>query len=105
MYIGSKSHKQYITCGVPQGFILGPLLFLLYVNDFPCYLKNTKAILFADDTTIFAASDNIIHLHNIINNDLNTLNDWFRANKLSLNTSKTNYICFPIIIIYLRINK
>ena len=64
------------------------------MNDLPFCLKNTKAILFADDTTIFAASDNIIHLYNIINNDLINLTDWFRANKLSLNTSKTNYMLF-----------
>ena len=64
------------------------------MNDLPFCLKNTKAILFADDTTIFAASDNIIHLYNIINNDWINLTDWFRANKLSLNTSKTNYMLF-----------
>ena len=94
MYNGSKSHTKYITCGVPQGSILGPLLFLIYMNDLPFCLNNTKAILFADNTTIFAASDNIIHLYNIINNDLINLTDWFRANKLSLNTSKTNYMLF-----------
>ena len=94
MYNGSRSHTKYITCGVPQGSILEPLLFLIYMNDLTFCLKNTKAILFADDTTIFAASDNIIHLYNIINNDLINLTDWFRANKLSLNTSKTNYMLF-----------
>ena len=94
MYNGSGSHTKYITCGVPQGSILGPLLFLIYMNDLPFCLKNTKAILFAEDTTIFAASYNIIHLHNIINIDLINLTDWFRANKLSLSTYKTNYMLF-----------
>ncbi len=64
------------------------------MNDLPSCLKHTKAILFADDTTIFASSNNIIQLYSTINSDLNDLVDWFRANKLSLNASKTNYMLF-----------
>ena len=54
LYNNTQSSKQYITCGVPQGSVLGPLLFLIYINDIPNCLKHSKSIVFADDTTIFA---------------------------------------------------
>ena len=57
-------------------------------------IKNSKTILFADDTTVFCSSDNLAYLYHILNNELNVLADLFRANKLSLNTTKPNYILF-----------
>ena len=57
-------------------------------------MTNSKTILFADDTTIFKSSNNIEHLYKAMNEDLKILEDWFKANKLSLNASKTNYILF-----------
>ena len=90
---GVKSHFENITCGVPQGSILGPMLFLLYIND----IKNStsvKVLCFADDTTCSYSSANISHLYNTMNTELEKLNQWFRANKLCLNITKTKYIIF-----------
>ena len=77
-----------------QMSILGPLLFIIYTNDLPNCLKFSKAILFADDTTVYLTSKNIPNLFNNINSDLDLLAEWFRANKLSLNIEKTNYVVF-----------
>jgi hypothetical protein len=93
-YLGTTSEHKPITCGVPQGSILGPLLFIIYINDLNHSLTLSKSILFADDTTIFQSSDNIKELYSNMNKDLAKLGDWFRANKLSLNVSKSNYILF-----------
>ena len=83
-----------ITCGVPQGSILGPLLFLIYVND----LNNASSILdpitFADDTNLFYSQKNIHQLFTKINEELEKIGDWFKANKLSLNNKKTKYTLF-----------
>ena len=83
-----------MKCGVPQGSVLGPLLFIIYTNDLSSCLKNTKAIQFADDTTLYMSHKNLHVLYTFVNQDLVSLNDWFRANKLSLNVSKTNYVLF-----------
>ena len=95
LYNNTQSSKQYITCGVPQGSVLGPLLFLIYINDIPNCLKHSKSIVFADDTTIFASCNNMNTLYNNMNDDLANLINWFKANMLSLNIAKTNYLLFP----------
>ena len=87
-----QSRTMNINCGVPQGSVLGPLLFIIYTNDLPNSLNYTHAILFADDTTIYTKSDNIKTLYQNVNSDLNGLNEWFKANKLSLNVGKTHYM-------------
>ena len=80
-----KTSLEAISCGVPQGSILGPLLFFLYVND----LKNTSNILdpimFADDSTLFFTQKDIRYLFQIVNQELENINQWFISNKLSLN--------------------
>ena len=86
---GKNSPKANIKCGVPQGSNLGPLLFLIYVNDLPYCLKNMKATLFADDTTLSLATINIRTLQEKMNGDLQSLEDWFKANKLTLNVNKS----------------
>ena len=93
-YKNIKSSTQMVPCGVPQGSILGPLLFILYTNDLPNSLTNSKAILFADYTTIYTSFTNIVQLYESINRHLDSLSEWFRANILSLKISKTHYMLF-----------
>ncbi len=86
------SHPQEMVCGIPQGSILGPLLFLIYVNDLPNCLKHTRCNMFADDTQINTSSNNIDSIANILSEDLINVSDWMKANKLRLNASKTEYM-------------
>ena len=91
---GVKSHTCTLSYGVPQGSVLGPLLFIIYTNDFQNCLLNTKCIMFADDTTIYGTGSDIETLYSNMNDDLDCLDAWFKANKLSLNVGKTRYILF-----------
>ena len=93
-FMGTKSTKKDITCGVPQGSVLGPLLFLIYINDLCQISTFFDFILFADDTNAFASGSNPNHLSSKINSELVLVSEWFNCNRLSLNLSKTNYIIF-----------
>lgn len=90
----AKSDTSYIRCGVPQGSILGPLLFLLYVNDLVNISANILPILFADDTNLFLVGTDLDQLITSMNNELKLLIEWINTNKLVLNVSKTNYMIF-----------
>ena len=80
--------------GVPQGSILGSLLFLIYVNDLPdCHLAS-DIILYADDTVIYYSTKNVGDLEHHINGDLRTVSEWFSRNLLTLNISKCNFVIF-----------
>ena len=87
---GTSSSWLEITCGVPQGSILGPLLFLIYINDMPLVCKTVKVLLFADDTNIEA----IGCCYADVSEDLKNLNRWLDQNKLVLNMTKTTQINF-----------
>ena len=89
-----SSNLLDVLCGVPQGSVLGPLLFLLYINDICNVSKLLKLILFADDTNLFRSGLNLEELCKEISNELSKLNKWFKVNKLSLNVSKTNFMIF-----------
>ena len=91
---GSNSKLLSITCGVPQGSVLGPLLFLIYINDLPNASQKLKFYLFADDTNIYFESSDLSNLIKIVNRELRSVKKWLDANKLSLNIDKTNYIIF-----------
>ena len=93
-YKNNCSSKTTVTYGIPQGSVLGPLLFIIYTNDLPSCLKNSKTILFADDTTIYSTAPHLNQAYVNLNTDLNSLADWFKANKLSLNVNKTVYMVF-----------
>lgn len=83
-----------IACGVPQGSILGPKLFILYINDICQVSKLLSLVLFADDTNVFCSGENLKKLQDDINEELNKLKLWFDWNKLSLNVSKTKFMIF-----------
>jgi len=89
-YNSAISSLENISCGVPQGSILGPLLFILYMNDISNTSKLLNTILFADDTTVYYSHKDVNILCNTVNNELKEVCNWFKANKLSLNTKKTN---------------
>ena len=91
---GKSSNILAVEYGVPQGSVLGPLLFIIYSNDLPMCLGSCKTILFADDTTLYITGRNIRDMSTKMNADLSVLSDWFRANKLSANPLKTKFILF-----------
>lgn len=91
---GRDSRQKLITCGVPQGSLLGPLLFILYINDLPNSSQALSFICFADDTNLFLTDRDPHNLVNTINLELTHVQSWIFANKLSLNIDKTHYMLF-----------
>ena len=91
---GTQSDFETIKHGVPQGSILGPLFFLLYINDIANCSTILKFYLFADDTTIFFSHKDINKLESTINDELSHVASWLVANKLSLNVGKSNALLF-----------
>ena len=80
---GVSPKLDNINCGVPQGSCLGPLLFLIYINDMPFSLEYSQVTMYADDTTISYSSNNIDDLEDNLYRDFSSLKQWLRGNKLS----------------------
>ena len=90
---GENSPQLEMACGVPQGSVLGPLLFLIFINDLP-QATRFFTLLFADDTTFQMSSNNLLELFEIANLELSKAAIWFQSNRLTLNVSKTKFILF-----------
>ena len=88
------SEQKLITCGVPQRRILGPILFLLYINDIKNSSKILNFFLFADDTSTLLINKKVEEIEKIYNEELRHVSEWLNANKLSLNIGKSNLILF-----------
>ena len=93
-YNGHRSLRNEISCGVPQGSILGPLFFLLYINDINNASNLLNLILFADDTNVFMSHKDLNYLSDMLNLEMDKLSIWFKANRLSLNLKKTKFVVF-----------
>ena len=89
---GMLSECKSISTGVPQGSILGPLLFILYINDLPACIRESNSVIYADDTTIFASSSIPGNIEYALNEDMKNVCKWFRANRLKLNVDKTQLL-------------
>ena len=89
---GVQSDFCNITCGIPQGSILGPLLFTIYINDLPSCNLFSKPRMYADDTTLTTSAEDPCVLEHKMNYDMNLIQSWLSANKLTLNVKKTKYM-------------
>ena len=89
---GSLSKTLSLSCGVPQGTILGPLLFLLYINDLPNCLMRSEPRMYADDTHLTYAGETTEDIQSSLNHDLENVKNWLIANKLTLNMTKTEFM-------------
>lgn len=88
------STPRTVLTGVPQGSVLGPILFSLYVNDFPSILKYSEALMYADDTALIFVGDTIGELQDKINEELTRVLTWFTSNQLTINLMKSKYTVF-----------
>ena len=89
---GIDSNIEEIEVGVPQGSCLGPLLFLIYINDLPQAVQASTVSMYADDTSLCHQSGDLTQLEEAINSDLKQLTTWLEGSKLSLNVAKTHSI-------------
>ena len=93
-YNNENSSRSKIVCGVSQGSIHGPLLFLIYINDLPRVSNKVFSLMFADDSNIFIEGNDTLKMQNELNTEMMKISSWLKANKLSLNINKTHYMLF-----------
>ena len=96
LYDDMQPETHHIKCGVPQGYIMGPLLFIIYMNDICNVSKFLYTILYADDTCVLLNGKYLNNLIQSMNTELDLLSTWLKSNKLSLNTNKTFFQLFHI---------
>ena len=89
---GVRSSRRVMQCGTPHGSCLWPLLFIIYVNDFPHCLSRSSPNMYADDTTVTYSADDMETLCDDLNEELTNTSEWVRSNKLSLNASKSEFV-------------
>ena len=90
----STSDKLILAHGVPQASVLGPLLFLIFINDLPNVSKSLTFYLFADDTNIDYESPDLLNIQKVVNRELRKIHKWLEANRSALNIDKTNFVVF-----------
>ena len=85
----SISSFEDVSIGVAQGSILGPLLFIVYINDLPIVIKECDVSIYADDTAIYTSKSSIMEVESSLQEDLDSISTWMSCNKLKLNIKKT----------------
>ena len=94
MLNGVKSDIMEVSCGIPQGSALGPLLFAIYVNDLHTAVRQSRVQLCADDTCLYYSAKNATSVETALNEDLKHISEWLACNKLKLNVQKCEFIIF-----------
>ena len=89
-----QSERGQITSRVPQGSIIGPLLFVLLMNDLSDCLTTCKTLMYANDTVIYCSSKSVLHIETVLTRELGLINNWLKNNSLFLNKTKTECVLF-----------
>ena len=91
---GFNSDYKTTNYGIPQSSVLGPLLFLIFINDLNTAVKHSETFHFADDNCLLNTKDAVKQINKVVNKDLKFLIQWLNANRISLNVAKTEVVIF-----------